>query len=141
MWKNDSAESLSNITSQDAQPYAIQASGQHVYVVGYLNNGNHDVATVWVDGQPTALLGDTVNSYAKAITIAGNDVYIAGYKAQAGSPRQNTRTPIQMFPFCTISRLIVVHSIISYQKTFTHARYICGTYHHRNDQKFYDHSR
>jgi hypothetical protein len=85
VWKNGAAESLSNITTQDAQAYAIQVSGQHVYVVGYLNNGNHDVATVWVDGQVTALLGDTVNSYANAITIVGNDVYIAGYRTQSNS--------------------------------------------------------
>jgi hypothetical protein len=88
VWKNGAAQSLSNITTQDAQPYAIQVSGQNVYVVGYLNNGNHDVATVWVNGQPTSLLGDTVNSYANAITISGSDVYIAGYRAQStGSNR------------------------------------------------------
>ena len=84
-WKNWSAQSLSNTTTQDAQPSAIQVSAQNVYVVGYLNNGNHDVATVWVNGQPTALLGDTVNSYANAITISGSDVYIAGYRAQSNS--------------------------------------------------------
>ncbi|HXB34109.1 MAG TPA: IPT/TIG domain-containing protein [Puia sp.] len=85
VWKNGVAGSLSNITTQDAQPYAIQVAGQNVYVAGYLNNGNHDVATVWVNGQPTALLGDTVNSYANALTIVGNDVYIAGYRAQSNS--------------------------------------------------------
>jgi hypothetical protein len=85
VWKNGAAQSLSNTTTQDAQPSAIQVSGQNVYVVGYLNNGNHDVATVWVNGQPTALLGDTVNSYANALTIAGNDVYIGGYRAQSNS--------------------------------------------------------
>jgi hypothetical protein len=85
VWKNGVAGSLSNITTQDAQPFAIQVTGQNVYVVGYLNNGNHDVATVWVNGQPTALLGDTVNSYANALTIVGNDIYIAGYRAQSNS--------------------------------------------------------
>jgi len=85
VWKDSVPTTLSNITSQDAKPYAIQASGQQVFVVGYLNNGNHDVATVWVDGQPTALLGDTVNSYANAITIVGGDVYIAGYRAQSNN--------------------------------------------------------
>jgi len=83
VWKNGVAGSLSNITTQDAQPFAIQVSGQNVYVAGYLNNGNHDVATIWVNGQPTALLGDTVNSYANALTIVGNDIYIAGYRAQS----------------------------------------------------------
>lgn len=85
VFKNGVEQDLSNKTTQDARPYGIQVSGQNVYVAGFLNNGMHDVATLWLNGSPTALAGDTVDSYATAILLAGNDVYVAGYRAQSTS--------------------------------------------------------
>lgn len=43
------------------------------------NIGNYSRAMLWKNGAATPLTGDDVSSTAKAVTVYGNDVYVAGY--------------------------------------------------------------
>ncbi|MDR2087431.1 MAG: T9SS type A sorting domain-containing protein [Dysgonamonadaceae bacterium] len=56
------------------------AQNVDVYVAGYENNGNTDVAKVWKNGAATNLTDGTYNSEASSVYVSGNDVYVAGYE-------------------------------------------------------------
>jgi hypothetical protein len=50
-----------------------------IYVAGYYNDGDHDVAAYWTDGTRTDLTDGTANARANSIYVYDGDVYVAGY--------------------------------------------------------------
>jgi hypothetical protein len=49
-----------------------------VYVAGYSIINGVNVATYWVNGQPTVLSTSPQSTVANAIFVSGSDVYVAG---------------------------------------------------------------
>ena len=72
-WKNREAIALTNGETY-AKAVGISVSGQDVHVIG--NDGRQ--AMYWKNGTATSL-GEDTQLY--AISISGNDIYIAGYQA------------------------------------------------------------
>lgn len=56
----------------------IAASGNDIYVCGYIYYGMNTMAEVWVDGVEQTLTSTTQNARANAIFVSGQDVYVAG---------------------------------------------------------------
>jgi hypothetical protein len=69
----------------DAQAFSMVVSGKDVYAAGYESNGMNRVAKYWKNGSPVTLGVDADFSIANSITIAGNDVYVAGGEIVASS--------------------------------------------------------
>jgi hypothetical protein len=87
IWKNGIPVNLTD-GSNDAEANAAIVAGTTLYVVGYENNGNHDVARIWTcdTGQPfklkaftaTTLTDGTNDARALHLTAAGTDLFVAG---------------------------------------------------------------
>jgi hypothetical protein len=76
-WKNGVPVRLSN-TKFYANANAIVSSGGDIYIAGNEN----DVAVYWKNGVEISLGGR--GSFAGAIAVSGNNVYVAGYQGGAG---------------------------------------------------------
>jgi LruC domain-containing protein len=50
-----------------------------VYVAGYYDDGDHDVAAYWKNGDVTPLTDGTADARANAVYVYNGDVYVAGY--------------------------------------------------------------
>jgi hypothetical protein len=80
-WKNGVITNIPGPTSYNPSTInSIAVKDNNVYLVGgvYATNGN-SVATYWKNGIQKRLVDSTLFSYARGITIQGNDVYISGY--------------------------------------------------------------
>lgn len=66
-WKNGVADTL----AKNAAAYGITSSGENIYIAGVVG----DTATYWKNNVPISL----GNGQGNAITVQGNDVYVAGY--------------------------------------------------------------
>ncbi len=51
---------------------------KNVYIAGAVSNGTHNVATYWKNGVATQVTDGTKGSFAYAIAVSGNDVYVGG---------------------------------------------------------------
>ena len=49
-----------------------------VYVAGYENNGNVDIAKIWKNGRAESLSDGTISARANSVYVSGTDVYVAG---------------------------------------------------------------
>ncbi|MDR0442084.1 MAG: hypothetical protein LBH44_01595 [Treponema sp.] len=58
------------------KPPPITPDNPVVYIVGYYNDGNKDIACYWEGGVKTDLYNGTGDSSASAIAVSGNSVYI-----------------------------------------------------------------
>jgi hypothetical protein len=74
-WKNGYKNSLGTTTNGNGNANAVVVSGTDVYVVGRIGF----TAKLWKNGVLTNLTNGLFSSDAKAITVVGNDVYIAGF--------------------------------------------------------------
>jgi len=91
-WKNGVATELTD-GKHHAVARAITVVGNDVYVAGYEYNGSEisrlfygsyitdgrSIAKFWKNGVATTLTNGQNNASACAITVVGNDVYVAGY--------------------------------------------------------------
>src|SRR5882724_1000735 len=53
-------------------------SVKDIYVAGYESEGTNHIAKYWKNSAPVSLTDGTNDAYAWAVTVAGNDVYVAG---------------------------------------------------------------
>jgi hypothetical protein len=75
-WKNGYKSSLGTTTNGNGIANAVVVSDTNVYVVGRIGF----TSKLWKNGVPTNLTDGSAASDAKAITVVGNDVYIAGFE-------------------------------------------------------------
>ncbi|WP_318343263.1 Ig-like domain-containing protein [Flagellimonas baculiformis] len=54
----------------------------NIYIGGYINNGDKNVAMIWKNGEAQPLMDGTSNSYVHAISVDGTDVYAVGYEEE-----------------------------------------------------------
>lgn len=74
-WKNGHKSSFGTIIGGDGIANAVAVSDTNVYVVGRIGF----TSKLWKNGMLTNLTDGLLSSDAKAITVVGNDVYIAGF--------------------------------------------------------------
>lgn len=74
-WKNGYKTSLGTTTAGNGMANAVALSDTNVYVVGRIGF----TSKLWKNGVSTNLTDGSFASDAKAITVVGNDVYIAGF--------------------------------------------------------------
>jgi hypothetical protein len=75
-WKNGKENLLSNGTSAKA----VSLSGNDVYFAGFERNAEAiNVMVSWKNGQPTRLTDGKESAGVYAMTVSGQDVYLAGY--------------------------------------------------------------
>ncbi len=78
-WKDGLSVTLSSPDAINSDAFGVFVSGADLYVVGWTRNLNKGiVATYWKNGVPVYLTDGTVDCTAKAIVVAGTDVYVAG---------------------------------------------------------------
>ena len=63
--------------------YSIFLEGNDIYVGGYRNNGNCNVAGYWKNGTWIALSDGTTDACVYMITLAGNTLYAGGYRTNS----------------------------------------------------------
>ena len=65
------------------------ASGKDLYITGMVETTNSMInnAVYWKNGVETILPHSAANSFASAIYVSGDDVYIAGYEYDTGQPK------------------------------------------------------
>jgi hypothetical protein len=79
VWKNGVPTSLANpLGNSSVTPEAIAVSNNDVYIVGEAGIESHSEAVCWKNGVETRLAPNLGFSEARAITINGSDIYIAG---------------------------------------------------------------
>ena len=78
-WKNGTPVYLSTDSLSGSVANSIFVNGSDVYAAGWQNIGNYSRAMLWKNGTATPLTGDDVSSTAMAVTVSGNNVYVAGY--------------------------------------------------------------
>lgn len=74
-WKNGYKTSLGSTTNGNGMANAVVVSDTDVYVVGRIGF----TSKLWKNGVLTNLTDGSLSSDAKAITVVGKDVYIAGF--------------------------------------------------------------
>jgi hypothetical protein len=85
-WKNATPVFLSTDSIQGSIANSIFVTpgiGGIVYVAGWSNINGYSRATLWKNGIPIELTGGDTSSAATSITVAGKDIYVAGYFWQA----------------------------------------------------------
>jgi len=87
-WKNNLVTNLpSTETNTETAAFGLCISGTDIYVCGFektsLSFGNIEVAKYWKNGVATNLTNEVFHASADAITVAGSDVYAAGYEENA----------------------------------------------------------
>jgi hypothetical protein len=58
--------------------FTTTSGSPDIYIVGYENNGSHNVAKIWKNGVATSLTNGIGDGYAYSVQVAGTDVYVAG---------------------------------------------------------------
>lgn len=85
-WKNGAAFGLGSATGTgDVSAVAVTDAGD-VLAAGYtLTPAGVQVATLWRNGEPSALSDGVKSACALALAVAGPDVYAAGYVVEGGT--------------------------------------------------------
>ncbi len=79
LWTNGIIRNITDGLESD-YAYNIAILGKDVYIVGYKNNNNNEIAAYWKNGIVKYLADSSHNSKAYSIAVSGNNIYIAGYK-------------------------------------------------------------
>jgi hypothetical protein len=81
---------ISNCKKPTSPPVNKSTNNADVYIVGTVE----DIATIWKNGTPTTLSSDVNGSDAKAITVTGDDVYVAGEYYSISTNNGGYSTPV-----------------------------------------------